>query len=83
MAGIKYTIRQNRLNKALFQGMKLEADGSVHTEETADSSYLVLPLLDSGVEDCPGGGSILNWHWRKTVSAICMWHRAMPEQGRK
>lgn len=55
MAGIKYTIRQNRLNKALFQGMKLEADGSVHTEETEDSSYLVLPLLDSGVEDCPWG----------------------------
>ena len=55
MAGIHYSIKINQLKKALLQGMILGQDGSLQTTEDSEIHYAVLPLLDSGVEDCPWG----------------------------
>ena len=54
MAGIRYSIRQNQLKKALLVGMEYGEGDSLHSN-TADIGYFVLPVLDSGVEDCPWG----------------------------
>ena len=55
MAGIRYSIRQNRLKEALLVEMKHSENGSLCSENAEGSSYFVLPVLDSGVEDCPWG----------------------------
>lgn len=54
MAGIHYSIRQNRLKKALLSGMEYGEDGSLSSVEEG-SAYVVLPALDSGLADCPWG----------------------------
>lgn len=55
MAGIHYSIKQNRLKKALLQGMLLSADGVLCSDDIHEKHYVILPALDSGVEDCPWG----------------------------
>lgn len=55
MAGIHYSIKQNRLKKAFLQGMTLSEDYHLYSDEASASHYFVLPALDSGVEDCPWG----------------------------
>ena len=67
MAGIQYSIRQNRLKKALFQGMELGDGDSVRSCEGGDH-YFVLPLLDSGISDCPWG----RLHFEMTLPENCV-----------
>lgn len=55
MAGIHYSIKQNRLKQALLQGIVLGEDGILQTDASGGSHYFVLPALDSGVPDCPWG----------------------------
>ena len=56
MAGINYTIKQNRLKKALLHGMEIQEEGTyLCSTGTKSSQYFVLPALDSGVQDCPWG----------------------------
>lgn len=55
MAGIKYSIKRNRLSMALLQGMSLSTDDCLYCDGENGDRYVVLPLLDSGVQDCPWG----------------------------
>lgn len=55
MAGIHYSIRQNRLKKAFLQGIEYDEDGCLYSADGEERSHFVLPILDSGVEDCPWG----------------------------
>ena len=55
MAGIHYSIKQNRLKKAFLQGMSLSEDNRLYSHGALKNNYFVLPALDSGVEDCPWG----------------------------
>ena len=55
MAGIHYTIKQNRLNEALLVGMEHGECNSICSVNQEGSNYFVLPVLNSGVEDCPWG----------------------------
>lgn len=68
MAGIKYSIRRNRLTKALLQGMYLDEDGQIGCNGEQGDRYMVLPLLDSGVEDCPWG----RLHFDLTLEENCV-----------
>lgn len=55
MAGIQYSIKKNRLEKALYKGITHDAMGDrIYTKEEGDH-YMILPALDSGVEDCQWG----------------------------
>ncbi|MBO5092794.1 MAG: hypothetical protein J6C33_00360 [Lachnospiraceae bacterium] len=54
MAGIHYSIRNNRLKKALLYGMEPDADDTICSRGEG-VHYALLPVLDSGVEDCPWG----------------------------
>ena len=55
MAGFKLSIERPQLEKALFKGMVLGEDDSIHCDREAGIHYLILPPIDSGVEDCPWG----------------------------
>lgn len=55
MAGIQYAIKRNRLEKALLHGMEQGEGNSVYSCGENGERYFVLPLLDSGMEDCPWG----------------------------
>ena len=55
MAGIHYSIRQNRLKEALLVGMEPAEGDSLQSDVSDSGHYFVLPALDSGVEDCPWG----------------------------
>lgn len=55
MAGIQYAIKRNRLQKALLQGMEIGAGDSVYSIGEDGVCSMVLPLLDSGIADCPWG----------------------------
>lgn len=56
MAGIHYTIRQNRLKTALLHGMELQKEGTwLCSKKSDDGHYFVLPIIDSGAMDCPWG----------------------------
>lgn len=68
MAGIQYSIRQNRLKKALFQGMEMGDGDSVRSSEGGGDHYFVLPLLDSGISDCPWG----RLHFEMTLPENCV-----------
>jgi len=67
MAGIRYSIRQNQLKKALLVGME-HGEGDSLYSNTADTGYFVLPVLDSGVEDCPWG----RLHFELDLPENCM-----------
>lgn len=55
MAGIRFTINHNRLEKAVYSGMEYSEGKSVRCTKEAGKHYMILPLLDSGVNDCPWG----------------------------
>lgn len=55
MAGIQFTIGKNRLDKSFMCGMKRIGETSVTCNKEAGIHYMILPLLDSGMEDCPWG----------------------------
>ena len=69
MAGIHYSIKPNKLKKALLQGMVLAEDGSLCAEDGSEIHYAALPVLDSGVEDCPWGR--LSFELRLPENCIC------------
>lgn len=54
MAGIQFTIGNSRLERSLLCGMERTGKTGV-TAADEGMHYMVLPLLDSGVEDCPWG----------------------------
>ncbi len=55
MGGVVFSIRKEQLEKALYKGMSYREDGSVTCEGDGGVHYLILPPLDSGIEDCPWG----------------------------
>lgn len=55
MAGIQYSIKKNRLQKARLEGMDLQEDGSLRLREEEEYHLMVLGALDSGIPDCPWG----------------------------
>lgn len=74
MAGIHYSIKQNRLKKALLQGMLLSDTNILYADETSGSHYFVLPALDSGVTDCPWGR--LRFELKLPENCICYLYTA-------
>ena len=54
MAGIQYSIRKNRWDRAILSGMEPTPAGVRSTNEQTDH-YFVLSALDSGMEDCKWG----------------------------
>lgn len=77
MAGIHYSIKQNRLKKALLHGMEYRDGGVLYAAEE-ESCYFVLPVLDSGVEDCPWGR--LRFELSMSEHAICYLYAAASNQ---
>jgi len=57
--GIQYTIRKNRYEKALSEGVEITENGFVCTPDTG-IHYVILRALDSGREDCPWGRLVFN-----------------------
>jgi len=55
MAGIHYSIKQNRLRKALRKGILLSENHTLYSDDNGANRYVALPALDSGVDDCPWG----------------------------
>ena len=55
MAGIQFTISRNRLEKSFHDGIELVGENGIKCSENTDMHYMILPLLDSGVADCPWG----------------------------
>lgn len=54
MAGIQFTIGANRLDKSFFYGIEKDGENGIRCSEEG-MHYMILPLLDSGVADCPWG----------------------------
>lgn len=55
MAGIRFTINHSRLEKAVYNGMKYSDGKVINCAGEAGRHYMILPLLDSGVNDCQWG----------------------------
>lgn len=55
MAGIQYSIGKNYLKNADFSDMTMTADGAVTALGNDEVHTLILPVLDSGIEDCAWG----------------------------
>ena len=55
MAGIRFTMNRNRLEKAVYSGMEYSGERNVRCIGESGRHYMILPLLDSGVSDCPWG----------------------------
>lgn len=55
MAGIQYSIGKSFLKKASFSGMIMTEDGAVMVQGNAEVHTAILPMLDSGIEDCEWG----------------------------
>lgn len=69
MAGIRYSTKQNRLKKALLHGMTLQKEGtSLCSKGKGSGHYFVLPVMDSGVMDCPWG----RLRFKLTLPENCM-----------
>lgn len=51
MAGIRFTIKKNRLEKAFYQGMTHDDACKLSTTEAINHNC-ILPLIDSGIEGC-------------------------------
>ncbi len=54
MAGLQYSIKKNRLSRALLSGMSLEGSDTLVCDES-EYHTMVLRGLDSTVADCPWG----------------------------
>lgn len=55
MSNIRFTIGKNRLEKTFYYGMKQTSEHVVKCNEDTGMHYMVLPMLDSGIVDCPWG----------------------------
>lgn len=55
MAGIQFTIGKNRLDRAFFFGIERDKETGVKCDSENGEHHMILPLLDSGVEDCQWG----------------------------
>ena len=55
MTGIQFTIGQNRLEKSFFHRMEMGGERKIICSEDDGTHYMILPLLDSGMIDCPWG----------------------------
>lgn len=55
MAGIQFTIGKNRLDRAFLYGIEPDGDNGIKCDNNEGMHYMILPLLDSGVEDCSWG----------------------------
>lgn len=53
-AGMQYSIKNNRLKRAMCQGIRIEGD-AVTTAPSEAQHLLILDALDSATEDCPWG----------------------------
>lgn len=69
MAGIQYSIKKNRLEQALLQGMKIEADGSLVCEKEKMQHTAALRGLDSAMKDCPWGRLVFEGKFPK--DSVC------------
>lgn len=69
MAGIQFTIGKNRLEKTFFYGMEAEGEHTVRCSQEEGMHYLILPLLDSGVADCPWGR--ISFDMQLAEDAVC------------
>lgn len=78
MAGIRYSIRQSQLQKALLAGMEHGADGSIYSTVSEGSCYMVLPVLDSGTEDCPWGR--FRFHLEMPENCMCYLYAAASDK---
>lgn len=54
MAGQQFSIRKNRLEKALYKGMQLLEDESIVCSKEEEAHFFFLPMIDSGAAD---------WQW--------------------
>lgn len=54
MEGLRFSVRKNRLERALYKGMQLMENAEIACNGTDGEQYVVLPAFDSGVSD---------WQW--------------------
>ena len=54
MAGFRFSVQKNQLEKALYNGMLLLDDANIVCDRNEENHYFFLPLIDSGVTD---------WQW--------------------
>lgn len=78
MAGIQYTIRRNRLKKALLYGMEPDGGDGLRSVREDETCYFVLPLIDSGVQDCPWGR--LRFELTLPENCVCYLYVAASDQ---
>lgn len=69
MAGIQFTIGKNRLEKTFFYGMEAVGERTVKCSQEEGVHYLILPILDSGVDDCPWGR--ISFDMELAEDAVC------------
>jgi phage tail-like protein len=55
MAGIQYSLGKNHLKHAQLYRMAMEADGALGSVGGDEEHWALLPMLDSGMEDCAWG----------------------------
>lgn len=55
MAGFTYELKIPQLEKAMYHGMTLDEKGVISSDSQEFSHYVVFPVIDSGLEDCPWG----------------------------
>lgn len=55
MAGIRYSIGKNYFKRAYLCGMHVEGGDALCTDEDTEMHTAVLPVIDSGIEDCAWG----------------------------
>ncbi len=82
MAGMVFSIRKEQLEKAMYKGMSYEADGRILCDEEEGIHYLILPPIDSGIEDCPWGR--LKYQLTLPENSVCyMYAAACNEEGER
>ena len=69
MAGIQFTIGKNRLEKTFLDGMERDGDTGILCSEKEGVHYMILPLLDSGIQDCPWGR--MTFHMELSEDTVC------------
>lgn len=62
MDKIQYSIRKNRLDKALCCGIEVDEDGKIICSNELETHYMILPIIDSGTEDCNWGRLKFSMH---------------------
>lgn len=68
MIGFTFSVRKPQLEKAFYNGMELEEDGTVVCGGGEGPYFWVSDALDSGQKDCPWG----RLHFQMTLPADCV-----------